>query len=397
VEAPETKVSAQKPTKKSNIFIMLFLVIIVFAIAFFAYLKSESIDISNISMKELAVRIAAIRDKKPKADSIVDIPYDIKERPVFDCYDNIIIKSTADGVKGLDKKGEELWFRSYPMGEPVIKTSASGILVFDMGGNEVCVLNGKGIKWDIKTDKSIMNADISQSGHVVVVQEAEGYKAKIRIFDPMGIEIFSRNIAEKFVISSKVSPSGKQLLINSIDASGAAATTSIEFTDMLGNPFAARVPKQNCILPSIWYLEDDSVFAVGDSYIVYYDKNREEKWGKEFKRIYSSSVVSGNCLAVALSSDETAAGLGKNATDIQVLNKKGQQVSSYKIGDVVINLEAFNDIIVANTGREVYFLDTNGKLYSKYTSKSDIYYVRFLNNSDAAVITKGSVVIVKFG
>jgi hypothetical protein len=396
VGAPETKENSQQHIKMSSVFITLLLVIMVFTIAFFAYLKSENIEISNIKIEELAVKIAAIREKKTKADSIVEIPYDLKERPVFSCYENVIIKCTADGIRALNKKGEELWFKSYPMEKPVVKTGANGILVYDEGGNEVCVLDEKDFKWNIKTDESIINADISRNGHVAVVQQVQGYKAKVRVFDPMGIEMFYRNIAEKFVVSSKVSPLGKQLLINSIDASGAEATSSIEFTDMFGNPFAARVPKQDFVFPSVWYLNDDSVYAVGDSNIVYYDKNRNEKWRKEFNEIYSSSIASGKYLAVALNSGERSSHFGKNTTDIQVLSKEGKQIASYKIEDLVINLEAFNDVIAANTGREVYFLNTSGKFYGKYNSKSDIHYVSYLNNSEAAVITRESVVVVRF-
>jgi len=164
---------------------------------------------------------------------------------------------------------------------------------------------------------------------------------------------------------------------------------------MLGNPFAARIPKQNLLFPSVWYLNDDSVFAVGDSHVVYFNKNREEKWEKEFNTVYSSGIALGKYLVIAADSEKKAGAVGKRLTDIRVLNTGGQQVASYSIGDKVENIETCSDVIAVNTGREVYFINTKGKLIKKISSKSDVQYVRFFNKGEAAIIAKGILMITK--
>lgn len=395
MEFPEENLKTEQPGKRTNIAMTLLLFAAVLAVAFFVYLKSQNIDISDVNIKEFIAGITSMKEKETDKEKVVEISYDAKERPAFSVYKDTVIKCTRDGISGLNKKGEELWTKSFTIENPIMKTNGTDVLIADIGGNEVCVINGSDVKWNIKVDNDIINADISESGHVTVVHEAKGYRSKIRVFDPLGVEMFERNIAEKFVLSARVSPSGKQLLINSIDAGGVSATSSLEFTDMLGNPFAARIPKDTLVFPSAWYLNDDSVFAVSDSYIVYFDKGRNEKWGKEFREVYSSNTVSGKYLVLAAASEKKGGAFGRSLTDIQVLNIKGQQISSYTIEDRVVNIDTYSDVIAINTGREVYFINTRGKLVGKYSSKSDIMRVYFFSKVEAAIVTKNSVVIIK--
>jgi hypothetical protein len=242
-------------------FLLLFLVMVGIAAAM--YLKSQGLEIKNISVMEFLSDIASTNDNKVIKGNDYVVNYDAKEHPTFGIYKDLVIKCTRDYLTALNKKGEEQWKIPVLLNKPLIKTAGQDLLVADIGGRDVYVIKGRNIKWEIKTDDNIINADISESGHVTVVQEQKGYKAKVITYDSNGMDIFTRNIVESFVVSAMVSPSGKQVLINGLDVSGVNATTTFEFTDILGNPFAAKVPMQNEIFPSVWYFSDNSVASVG--------------------------------------------------------------------------------------------------------------------------------------
>lgn len=387
-----------QPAKKSGIIAFVLLFMATVAVAFAVYLKSQGIDLKSISLDEIKEVLSQDYSPQEKAEGsalLYEIGFNEKDRPVFNVYRDIIVKCTRDYVKGLNKKGEELWSKDISLSKPLLKSNGSELLLADLDGYFIGVMSGKDIKWSEKLGDKLVNADISESGHVVAVQEGKSYRNVVKVFDPLGIEMFSRNIAENFVINASISPSVQQFVINSIDASGVEVTPSLEFFDMMGNPFAAKIPEQGMIFTFIRYLGDDSLAAASDTMLVYYDKNRSEKWRKTFDRIYSLDVLLGKYIAVASKEGKDRSNAGGSLTTVDIFNSKGQTVSSFEIDDEVVNVRAFEDLVAVNTGREVYFVNSRGKLTGKYSSKSDITEVYFFSKVEAAVITKTSIAVIR--
>ena len=77
------------------------------------------------------------------------------------------------------------------------------------------------------------------------------------LFDPMAVR-FRRYIVDTFVISSHVLSSEKQVIINSLDVSGASASSYIEFTDLLGILLQQLYQKKSNVSGSIvfkrWFI-----------------------------------------------------------------------------------------------------------------------------------------------
>jgi len=358
---------------------------------------SKGIDIAEVSVKKVFSGLIGSQIKSDEDTKPIVIEYDVTSHPVFCTYDNALIKCTGDHVKGLDKNGKEVWSVPVNITNPLLKTNGIELLVTGIGSKEIYVIKGKSIKWSAKFEDNILNAHISDDGYVTVVSEAKGYRGQVRVFDPSGIEMFKRFVAENFVINAEVSPSGNQFLINCIDASGIEAVSYIDFFNvkeiMSGQkqPVAGMKLNEKDIFPFIWQLDDDSFFTVGCSTVIYVDKERNKKWTNQYGKIYSSAVTQDKYLALA------AVELGKrNASDskISILNKQGKETTSYQVKDEVKNIQVYVDIIAVNTGREVHFINVKGDLAGKYSFKSDVLNVYFLNRFQAVVVTNNSVEII---
>lgn len=391
---PEENSKTGHVNKKSSAILFFALCLMIAGLAFLAYAKSMNMDIGKISLVDL---LKGVQSQKSDAQGkeISEFQLDTKDHPVFSLFKDTIIRCTRDSIKGINKKGEIQWSIHISMDNPLVKVSKYGILVADIGGKDIYVLDGSDIKWNKKLDDNIINADIGDNGYVTVVHEARGYRGAVATFNLQGGRFFTRYINESNILSACVSPSGKQIVIDSVDTSGVTADTYFEFTDILGKPFA-KVAKKDAILPNIKYFGDDYFVAAGDSLIVLYDKNGNEKWNQEFK---NGGVY---CVATALNKYIVAAVRGGNntgipdeSTGIKVINTRGKQIAQYKLDTEVKSLKTCSNIIAANTGREVYFITTSGKLSGKYTSKNEIVSVFFSSKSEAVVFTKVSAEIVK--
>lgn len=404
MEVPNYNDKTREPSGRTGIIVFFLLFIVVICLAAFVYMRSKDIDIANVRIKDTFSDLLGAKGKSVEEEKPTIIEYDIKDHPTFYAYGNVLIKCTRDYVKGLDRKGKEVWSVATAANNPLVKTNGNELLVTDIGGKEIYVIKGKSISWTAKLEENILNAHISKDGYVTIVNEARGYRGQVRVFDSSGIEMFKRFVAQNFVLSAEVSPSGGQFLINYIDASGIKAGSYVDFFDvkelMSGRkePVAGMMLDDEDIFPFVWQMKDDSLFAVGCSTVVYIDKKRDKKWVGKYEKIYSSGIIQDKYLILAAtgtgSSGETDSS-GVSSSRISILSEEGNETASYPIKEEVKNIQAYDDMIAANTGREVHFINAKGKLVSKYSFKSDVLNVYFLSRLEAAVVTRNNVEIIK--
>ncbi len=371
-----------------NFLAFVLLLVLVMGIALLVYLKDQKVDIRNLNVGEFISEVF-YKDKGKEAERIIaDIKYDSKERPVFKVYRDYIIKCTTDRIICLSKEGNEQWTKSVSVANPIIRAAGQYLLVADLGGRNIYMLNGSDIKWSEKADGNIINADINEKGYVSVVRDMKGYKSSVQVFDPHGNWIFIKPSSENFILSARVLPRGDGVVINEIDSSAVTANSSIVFADMEGNQLTG-IKYENLIFPNVWCFNDGSALAVSESGIFFSDYENNKKWEIEYERVYSSNVILGKSAVVAVQES------GGKGGSVKILDSGGEMTAEYKLESDAVNLETFGSIISVNTGREVLFINTKGELVGKYKSASDIRYVCFFNKQEAAVITKDGVIVTE--
>lgn len=410
---PEENLDTGNKRNKSNILTFLLLIVLILAIAFFAYLKSQDMDFRDMDMKSVNLK-AFIENKffpdkqEQKDGQAVELKFDPKENISFGVYKDTIIKCTGSSITGLNKKGDWLWDIKASLSNPLIRVKGNQMLIADLGGKEVYIVEGRNVKWSKRLENAIINADIGENGYVSIVHEEKRCTAAVTVFNPQGMERFTRGIGEKSVLSANVSPSRKQVIINCIDTSGVTADLNLVFVDMnTGEPFA-HIPAKNTIFPFVWYLKDDSVIAVSENTILCSnsehtakqgtdDKTSEKyiKWKKEYenKRILSAQILLEK-YAIAAICDENRSGLFEaNKSEIVIFNGKGQENSILTVEGEVRSIKTYEDIIAVNTGREVHFVSSKGNFLGKVSSKIDIAELHFFNKQEVLLVSKGSITV----
>lgn len=384
--------------KKTSIWLFFLLLIAVVMLASFAYMKSKGLDLSDI--KSSLAEMFGDQAQTASSEETVEFNYDSKQHPVFCTYKEYIIIGTTEGIKAFNSKGEVAWSVTAPVGKAMLKSSEDKLLLADLGGKDVYIFNKDKLEWQQSFEGNIINADVSRSGYVTIVHEMAGYKGMVRVFDAKGQMMLSRYIASNFVVSSMVSPSGGQLVINSIDASGAKANPYLQFFDLKKQleepskePDAAGIPVQDEILAYVSFLGDDALYAVGDTSLIYYDKEREQKWIRKFHEIYSACVSAEKYAVVASKGGSIDGPADGSGPQVQVFNAKNNIVGTFPVDTSVKSVVAHADLIGVNTGREAFFIDTEGKLKARYTAKADIEKIYFINENTVAIITKTSITV----
>ncbi len=395
---PEKKFSTEEERKGSsflNIALFILLILTAICVSLFVYFKSRGIDLKDISLMDFIKAPFSSENESDETPEAREIKYEYGKHPVFSVYNGYIIECTKDSIRGLNEKGEEQWAVPVSVNNPVLKAADGKLLIGDLEGKEIYLLDGKRIKWDKKLDNNIINVDINNDGYISVIHEAEGYKGEVTVFNHNGNEVLSRTVSDSFPLFSRVSPSGKQLLINSVNISGIKAATDLTSVDMKGNGSKDITPREDIIFPFTWYLSSGLLAAVNDSSVICFDESLKEKWKYEFKdkKAYCSDILQGKYLVLAVSGQDKTGSLGNNAADIEIYDKEGKRSKVFSAGSSVKNIKTYSDIIGINTGREIFFINSKGTLLDKCTSKTDVSEIFFINRNEVAFVTKSKIII----
>ncbi len=387
---PEERPAAELAAgRRGSVLMAVLLFVAIVVVAAFGYVKSQGTELKNIDVRQFFSgnnKVEQLNDDS----NIIEIPYDAKEHPVFGVHMDYIVKCNRDGIWLLDRKGHELWSVGIPLSNPIIKTNGKNLLVADIGGKDIYVINGKSVRWNDRTEESIQNAEINENGYVTVITSSRLYNGEVRVYDDRGIELLQSVIANNFAVTAKIAPSGKMMVIDLINASDAKAYTYLKFSDMNGKDLIEKsMPQDKGIYPFVWFSKDDAVVAAGDTSIVFMDNAGNIKSDKQFSKVASASITGSKRVAAAV--------VNGNAGELKVFSADGREYSSAPLRDEVLSISAFEGVIAVNTGRKASFWTERCKSKGEYNSKSDIIEVFFFSSHQAAIVTKTNIAVVDIG
>ncbi|TYQ15340.1 UNVERIFIED_CONTAM: hypothetical protein Cloal_1776 [Acetivibrio alkalicellulosi] len=385
--------NTKKPTGRLNILLFIILVIVIIGTSSVAYFNANGIDIKNVTLKELIENKFYLRDNREEQSILLEIQYEIDENIEFAAHGNFIVKCTGQKVEFLNKRGEVKRTFHASFKKPLIKSAGDYLLIADVKGDSIYLFKGSEKRWEKTLSNNIINADINSMGHVTVVHEGDRSRTSATTFNNEGISYYIDNSGDEFIISAKVSPFCKSVLSNYVITSGISATSFFKLFDIGNSGEVSSTILDNEIFPFAYYINDDRILAVGESKIVVLGIDLEEKWSIPVStEVYSVGTDEERYVAAAIKSQ--SGGFFSNNTDVVVYNNSGKKIGDYHIKDKVVSLTVFNDLIVANTGRQVYLITSNGRLVANYGFMSDIIKVEFFNRRELMVVTKDSLFIL---
>ncbi len=363
--------------------LLLFLCII--TVAFFSY--QRSLD-PTIELKDIIKSFGDPGEKKVKnADVLYTFGFDAREKTAFARYKDLIIKCSKSGIMFLEKTGEIVRSESIAYSNPSIKTNGSQLLIADIGSTELCILNDEGISWQDKTDMAILNADISEDGYVTVITAAKRDNNTIRVYEPHGVELFRKIIANDFAVSACVSPSEEHLILSAISTGAVGPFSRYKFYDMEGKELSElSFDAFGELLPLFWYNRDDSLFAAGDSAASSIGPSGKALWEERFRSVTGAGQVGNGMLAVAAEGDEGPV--------LNIFTPDGKKKSSVSLKSMPTGLDAIKGKICVYDDNTALFFDDNSNNTSIYSADKKIRQTCLLSKSQAAVITDGEVTVL---
>ncbi|NLY42982.1 MAG: hypothetical protein GX066_03220 [Clostridiaceae bacterium] len=362
-------------------------ILLIFGV-YFIYINRYHPAIQNLLIGKLGAGVV----QKPSS-----IPFDIEAESQIKVYKEYIVFCSKDGLKAMNKEGQEEWSIALTLSNPMIETTDKYILLTDKGGREVHVVTNYSIICTKKTEEPIKMAKINDKGYFAVVTEEKGYEGKVTVYNPQGLELYKWFSVENPIIDVDISPDGKRMAVCTLDVKKGKVSGGIVFFNLNEVKPYAGVVIEDTLLAGIRFYKDNDLIAVGDNQVVGFSSEGIQQWSIPFEEriLQAYNMDSKDMVVIALGRGKDG-GLIGNDSSIEIINRNGQKQGSYKVDGEVKFLSVQDDFIAFNNKRDVCIITPRGAEVASATSSKDIRDIQlFQNKREVLLVSRNSLDVLE--
>ena len=272
------------------------------------------------------------------------------------------------------------------------------LAIGENAGKQLCLILDKTYLWSNKIEGEILQIHVNQNGYVAVITKDTTYKSILIMYNSDGKELFRSYFSSTRIIDASISNDNKYVAIGEIDSSGVLVQSNIKIISIdnaKNDPENTIIYTYNAesgkLLTNINYNNRGQITCMYDNSI---DIIKEEK-DESILKIDNSQVtfMSINMNNNVVYIEEETSGVFKTNANVKIVNTQNNDISVYNIEEVPKELYTNDNIIAINVGTEVYFLNSNGWLIRKYSTRQEVTNIIFSNNL-AALVYKDKIIII---
>ena len=377
-----------KKTKKIPIFFIVLLIIIIITTSIL-YICQENfrnwVDI-NILRKDIT------------EEDIIAIDLDTGKSNQVYVYNKYIAILNNQVIKLYNNYGEELSSIEVNINKALFDSSDKYLAIAENGGGEIYLILDKTYLWSNKTEGEILQIHVNRNGYVAIITKDRTYKSILTLYNSDGTQLFRSYFSDTRIIDVSISNDNKYIAIGEIDSSGVLIKSNVKILSVED----AKKGKENAIFYT--YSSDDGKLLTNVKYqskgqiACMYDNSINVIQNEENKQILNIDDKQITFMSVNLSNhavyvEEEKKGVFNTNSHVNIINTQNNKVCTYNLEEVIKSLYSNQNIIAVNVGTEIYFLNTNGWLIRKYSTKQEITNVVF-SRYLAGVVYKDRIVII---
>ena len=198
-----------------------------------------------------------------------------------------LIKYGHDGLFCVNLKNEVLWSTAYTMQTPVSDVSGNVMAIAEQQGNQVYVLNQKGILGSFTTSMPVMKVKIGSNGVVALVMNDADNTAWIELRSASGEQIASVKATQAdsgYPLDIALTKDARRLLVSYLGASGGELVGKVALYDFssVDDPdeshLLAMREYPGTVFPEVFFAESGPVAVADNGYVAFSSgKSMEEQ------------------------------------------------------------------------------------------------------------------------
>ena len=292
------------------------------------------------------------------------------------CSDTVLQLYSNSGLLYIDEQVK--------MSQPVITTCGPYAVAYDVGGNDLYVIQNKEIVQTYSSAQGcdLLSARVNENGYLAVVEQASGYKASVKVFDDNKQLLLTENVSSEYVMDAILSPDNKRLAVVTIGQKERVFNSTISLYGCEAGDLIASTTLENQFVLDLnwkasllWVQERDGA-AVLDS-----DLRMLGSWTESNQYLQGYSL-DGDDYAVEVFSWYKTGGSG----EVLLINEKGDAEVSHAISGEVLSVSAAGKYIAVLTTDMLHIYTSDLEEYSTTENNGS---KRAIINSDGATMMIG--------
>ncbi|OOB77836.1 MAG: hypothetical protein BEN18_01255 [Epulopiscium sp. Nuni2H_MBin001] len=315
-----------------------------------------------------------------------------------------VIYISGDGIKALNKKGEEVWADTFSLKDIIVSQKEPYLAVSNLRNKQIYLFNDKGKQAEISLQNPVVGFCVNPSGYVAVIEEIDGGHI-ISAYDNTGrfLEVNSGSFTSNgdYPIAVEISPNNELIMVSYLylgDTQLASTVGAIAVAQPLvavGEPMLFGNMESDNLVYEIEFISNNVWASIGDKFITFYSINGE---------ILRSVDVSGVLYSPVLTSMPKIGGfipivkgvshIGSTVhavSELTLLNSEDSRSVEMSFESPISYVHANNQGVVVGDGRVFKAYNKIGIQYLEYHARQDVNQLIATDDIIIAV-TKDSVV-----
>ncbi len=311
------------------------------------------------------------------------VPFENASNACYVAVDGGIIAAKSNYLAFINRYGKEEWKLATSVVNPILNVDGKYISLAENGGTKVCLYSGNKLVFDSDAQNTILNANVSSRGDVVVVTKKEFFKGAVEVFNKNGKRVFSWGSGTDTVVCADISPSGRKIAVGFINAKD-NIKGSVQFFNIDEKECYKTVEIPSSVVFKIDYIgEKLNVFC--DNRLIGLSVHGSVSWDEGIDGDFSAySIDTEGNKAVVIDK--------YNVPVIRTYSKSGRLKKEFNADELPDYIDISDNLLLYNNTRMIVFGKPGRE--QKYAAAMDVKGLRIIDSRTYLIVYNNSIEFV---
>lgn len=277
--------------------------------------------------------------------------YDESSANRFALLENTLVVLSDTSLRLVNQSGEDVWSTAIRMSSPALESAGEWAVAYDVGGNEIYVVNREGqvLNLETESDALIISVSLSEDGYLAVTTEKKNYKGCVSVYDLTGELLFAFNSSQRFVVDACSFDSGKKLAAATLGQENSVFVSNVVLYDLKEKGKGTTADGSGVEISSYADYDisdgllldlverDGSLLAITDSCLDQTDGQGEDQWSYSYQGNYLREYdLGGDGFTALLLNRYRSGSVGRLVT----IGEDGEELASLDVNEEIVGISA---------------------------------------------------------
>ena len=311
------------------------------------------------------------------------VPFENASDACYVAVDGGVIAAKSNYLALISPYGKEEWKIATSVVNPILAVDGKYISLAENGGTKVCLYQGNKLIFAADAQNTILNANVSSRGDVIVVTKKEFFKGAVEVFNKNGERVFSWGSGTDTVVCADISPSGRKIAVGFVNAKE-NIKGSVQFFNIDEKESYKTVEIPSSVVFKLDYIgETLNVFC--DNRLIGLSVHGSVLWDEGIDGDFSAySIDTEGNKAVIIDK--------YNLPMVKTFSKRGREKKSFVADELPDFIDIKDNLLLYNNTRMIIFGRPGRE--QKYVGAMDVKGLKIIDSSTYLIVYSNSIEFV---